>query len=120
MAFLRTKYASDCDYPDIQLHFVGGSTNTDFGVQTWRAHGLEKSFYKEVFQPIEGKDVWSILPMVLRPKSRGFIKLKTTNPYDHPLLYPHYLSDPDDMDIKILIEGVKIAMNLSQTQAFQK
>lgn len=56
--------------------------------------------------------------MLLRPNSRGEIKLKSTDPYDHPLLYPNYLTDPQD--IKVLVEGVKFAIKLSETEAFQK
>ena len=29
-------------------------------------------------------------PVLLRPKSRGFIKLRTTSPYDPPIIDPRY------------------------------
>lgn len=64
LAFINTKYANDSvDHPDIELHFVSGSTNSDGGVQLWKAHGLKESFYKAVYEPINNKDVWSAIPV---------------------------------------------------------
>ncbi|PSN57084.1 hypothetical protein C0J52_01330 [Blattella germanica] len=56
-------------------------------------------------------------PTLLRPRSRGLIKLNTTNPFDPPLIYPNYFSDPPDM--QILIEGLLLAVRLSQTSVLR-
>jgi len=64
LAFINTKYANhSVDTPDIELHFVSGSTNSDGGVQLWKAHGLKEEFYKSVYEPINNKDVWSAIPV---------------------------------------------------------
>lgn len=119
LAFVNTKYANKSDdFPDIEFHFVSGSTASDGGTQIWRAHGIKDSFYRKVFQPISNKDVWSVIPVLLRPRSRGIIKLRSKNPYDYPLIYPNYLTDP--LDINTLIEGAKIGMALSRTKAMQR
>lgn len=119
LAFVNTKYvnASD-DYPDIEFHFVSGSTNSDGGAQLKKAHGLTDAFYNRVFGPINNKDAWSVIPMLLRPRSKGFIKLRSKKPFDYPLIYPNYFQD--DFDMKTLIEGVKIGVALSKTPAFKK
>ncbi|CAH0696827.1 unnamed protein product [Spodoptera exigua] len=119
LAFVNTKYvnASD-DFPDIEFHFISGSTNSDGGEQISKIHGLMDTFYDAVFRPINNMDVWSIIPMLLRPRSKGFIQLRSANPYDYPYIYPNYLSD--ERDLKTLVEGVKIAVALSRTRAFQK
>uniref|UniRef100_A0A2A4K2X4 Glucose-methanol-choline oxidoreductase N-terminal domain-containing protein n=1 Tax=Heliothis virescens TaxID=7102 RepID=A0A2A4K2X4_HELVI len=119
LAFVNTKYvnASD-DFPDIEFHFISGSTNSDGGEQISKIHGLMDTFYDAVFRPINDMDVWSIIPMLLRPRSKGFIQLRSANPYDYPYIYPNYLSD--ELDVKTLVEGVKIAVALSRTRAFQK
>lgn len=119
LAYVNTKYtnASD-DYPDIEFHFVSGSTNSDGGSQLRKAHGLTESFYNSVFQSISNRDAWSIIPMLLRPRSVGSIKLRSSNPFDYPLIYPNYLSD--DFDTKSLVEGVKIAIAVSRTKAMQR
>jgi choline dehydrogenase-like flavoprotein len=119
LAFVNTKYvnASD-DFPDIEFHFVSGSTNSDGGSQLRKIHGLTESFYNKVFAPINNRDVWSIIPMLLRPKSIGQIKLRSNNPFDYPYIYPNYFKD--DYDMKTLIEGVKIAVALSRTVSMQR
>ena len=49
------------------------------------------------------KEGFSMYPLLMRPKSRGRISLKSSDPKDYPLIQPNYLKHPDD--IKILIEG---------------
>ncbi|XP_012232576.1 glucose dehydrogenase [FAD, quinone]-like [Linepithema humile] len=119
IAFVNTKYANvSLDFPDIELHFISGSTNSDGGKQIRKAHGLTKQFYNAVFGAISDKDTWSVIPMLLRPKSRGMIKLRSKDPFDHPLIYPNYFKEPED--IATLVEGVKIAVALSRTKAFKR
>jgi choline dehydrogenase-like flavoprotein len=39
----------------------------------------------------------TITTVVVKPKSRGYVKLRSGNPDDMPLVSPHLLKDPDDM-----------------------
>lgn len=117
VAFINTKYANaSIDWPDIELHFTSAALSSDPHVKV--AHGLKDEFYTEVFKEINNKDAYSILPMLLRPKSRGFIKLHTKNPIDYPLLYHNYLTHPDDVDV--LREGLKTAIATSETYALKR
>lgn len=119
LAFVNTKYANASDdFPDIELHFISGSTNSDGGRQIRKAHGLTEKFYNAVFGPINNKDTWSVIPMLLRPRSKGVIKLRSKNPFDYPMIYPNYFKD--NFDMATLIEGVKISVALSRTKAFQR
>lgn len=43
----------------------------------------------------------TINPCVLRPESRGEIRLRSTDPAAHPIIDPRYLSAPEDMRISI-------------------
>lgn len=54
-----------------------------------------------------------MIPAVLHPKSRGYLKLKDNNPLSHPLIYPRYYTHPDDM--KVMVEGIKFGVRLSET-----
>lgn len=119
LGFVNTKYVNASeDFPDIEFHFVSGSTNSDGGNQLMKIHGLKDSFYKSVFEPLAGKDTFSIFPMLLRPKSKGSIKLRSSNPFEYPKIYPNYFDNEED--IKTLIEGTKIAVALTRTKAFQR
>ncbi|KAL1129800.1 hypothetical protein AAG570_012744 [Ranatra chinensis] len=75
-------------------------------------------FYNEVFAEINNRDVFGVFPMMLRPKSRGVIRLRSNNPLQYPLIYPNYLTHPDD--VKVLREGVKAGLALGQTAAMKR
>lgn len=119
VAFFSTKYANKSDdWPDMEFMLSSGSTPSDGGQQVKRAHGLTDEFYNEVFSSINNRDVFGVFPMMLRPKSRGVIKLASKNPFRYPLIYHNYLTHPDD--VGALREGVKAAIALGETQALKR
>jgi len=83
-----------------------------------KAHGVTDDFYNEVYSDINYKDTFGIFPMMLRPKSRGEVKLRSKNPLDYPLLYHNYLTHPHD--VNVLREGVKAAIAYGSTQALKR
>lgn len=116
-AFFSTKYANQSDdWPDMNFMITSASTPSDPQVKI--AHGLKDEFYNEIYKEIENTDVFGVFPMILRPKSRGFIKLQSKNPLIYPLLYHNYLTHPDD--VAVLREGVKTAIAFGQTQAMKR
>ena len=52
-----------------------------------------------------------------RPRFRGELKLKSSDPFDYPSMNPRYLSDKEDM--QELIRGARIWEKIMQTPAFQ-
>jgi len=118
LAWVPTSFANrSADWPDIEFHFVSGSPASDAGRQVRKAHGISDSMW-EMYKPLSYKDTWSVMPMLLRPKSRGRVRLRSSNPFDKPLFYAGYFTHPDD--IKVLVEGVKFAMSLAQTDALKR
>ena len=73
--FIRSR--AGVQYPDIQFHFLPMAVSYD-GSSLAREHG---------FQAHVG-------PM--RSKSRGSVRLASSNPLDHPKLFFNYLSHPED------------------------
>lgn len=59
-------------------------------------------------------------PILLRPKCRGVIKLRSNSPFDYPLIYPNYFDKAEDMTT--LIEGVKFVLKfvMSKTAPFRR
>ncbi|XP_033354421.1 glucose dehydrogenase [FAD, quinone]-like [Bombus vosnesenskii] len=119
LAFINTKYtnASD-DFPDMQLHFAALAENTDGGRTLRKIYGLNRKYYDAVFGEFLNKDAWTAIPTLLRPKSRGVIKLRSNNPSDYPLIYPNYFERPEDM--ATLVEGIKFAVEMSKTASFRR
>lgn len=116
-AFINTKYAnSSDDWPDMNYLFTSGAVTSDPHARV--AHGLTEEFYQEVYSEITNKDTFTIVPMMLRPKSRGFIKLASKNPLRYPLIYHNYLTHQDDVDV--LREGLKSALAVGETYAFKR
>ena len=72
----------------------------------------------EVYRPLAFKDTWSIVPMLLRPKSKGHIRLRNSNPYEKPIITANYFTHPNDLEV--LVEGLKIALALAETHSFKK
>lgn len=60
---------------------------------------------RERFQKSINKEIGTFFVenILLHPKSRGTIRLQTTDPFDPPLIDPNYLDHPDDA--KVLLKG---------------
>jgi choline dehydrogenase len=99
----------------------------------WEAGGLIKSdetapypdlqyhFGPVGFEYIKGKitlnQAFAIHVDLLRPKSRGSIRLNTSNPQDKPLLYFNYLDRQSDLET--LIKGIHKTRDLVSQPAFK-
>ncbi|KAJ8594667.1 alcohol oxidase [Rhizopogon salebrosus TDB-379] len=64
--------------------------------------------------PIDRKShMYQMIVILLRPTSKGSILLKSTDPYDDPLLDPSYLETKHDIDT--LVRGVRAAFKIAHT-----
>lgn len=105
--FTKTKYSVDEDphVPDMELVFGPGALTGDTGGSLRSMLNLDEKLVNEVYGPFMGHDAWSLVPVLLRPKSRGYMKLKSKNPFDPPLFYPNYLAD--ERDLLTIVDGIK-------------
>ncbi|XP_078490265.1 glucose dehydrogenase [FAD, quinone]-like [Ciona intestinalis] len=55
---------------------------------------------------------------VLDPTSVGYIKLRSSNYLDHPVIQPNYLSN--QKDVEIMIEGFRLIEKLEKTKSFKE
>jgi choline dehydrogenase-like flavoprotein len=119
VAFVNTKYADPSGlWPDVQFHFGPSSINSDGGMHIRKITNLKDQVYNTVYKPLENSETWTILPLLLRPKSSGWVRLQSRNPFVQPMIEPNYFAYKED--IAVLTEGIKIAMNVSNTPAFQR
>lgn len=119
VAFVNTPFANhSMDWPDIQFHMAPASLNSDNGDQVKKVLGIKDSLYNEVFSPIANKDAWTIIPLLLRPRSRGTIRLHSKNPFHNPIIDTNYFKDP--LDVATLREGAKIARRVAEANVFKQ
>ncbi len=90
------KSSPDEPRPDLQLHFVIGKLINHGRTPTW-GHG------------------YSCHVCVLRPKSRGSVRLASKDPFAAPLIDPAFMSDSDD--VQRMVKGFKIMRDLMQQSA---
>ncbi|KAF2903353.1 hypothetical protein ILUMI_02834 [Ignelater luminosus] len=75
--------------------------------------------YDAITQPLAGKYFWSIIPVLLHPRSTGTIKLKTRDPLDYPLLDSNLYSARYGDDMKEMLKIIKDIFDISRTPAFR-
>ena len=95
-AFLKTR--PELAAPNVQLHFVVALVK-NHARELGLGHGL------------------SCHVCLLRPKSRGSVKLASREVGDVPLIDPGFLQDPDD--VRQLIEGFRITRELMRAPAMK-
>lgn len=92
--FARTR--PDVEVPDVQFHFVPAILE-DHGRTKVRAHGF------------------SCHVCVLRPESRGTVRLASPDARAAPLIDPQFLSD--DRDVEVLLRGTKLMRRILEAPA---
>jgi choline dehydrogenase-like flavoprotein len=118
VAYIRSAVAdTPDDYPDLELLFGASHLGGDDGVVGTRVLGIEPETYREVVASSFGQDGYTIWPLVMRPRSTGWVRLKSKNPLQWPLMYGNYLADERDIDT--IVEGIKFIIKLSQTSALR-
>ena len=93
------------DNPDIELVLGLGALSGDMSGSMRSLFGVTDEFYQKVFKEYEGTDAFSIVPILLHPKSRGRVMLRSSNPFQGPILEPNYFHEQDDLDT--MIRGIK-------------
>lgn len=115
LGFVNTKNPKKrSSLPDIELLFIGGGLKGDLVVET--TMGLN-SRMRQIWTKHAGNFGWSILPMLLKPKSRGTIKLLANDINVKPEIVPNYFDNPED--VRTMIAGIKAAISVGRTKAMQ-
>lgn len=110
-AFIRTKYAdNDETVPDIQFHF-DGRNRKEF-------YSDPKTYLASNTLPFAFYDSINVRPILLLPKSRGYLTLNKTDPvFGQPLIYPRFFTI--NRDLKTLVAALQFAVKLENTKAFK-
>ncbi|KAI9020321.1 choline dehydrogenase [Hyaloraphidium curvatum] len=57
---------------------------------------------------------YTLTPVMLNPKSAGHLSLKSSDPFEYPLIEPNYLAHPDDEEA--LVRGLKMTRKVAASE----
>jgi choline dehydrogenase len=60
----------------------------------------------------------TVTTVVVKPKSRGFVRLRSADPSDMPLVSPHLLREPDDL--RTMVEGQRFFLRAFETSPLKE
>ncbi|KAJ8926358.1 hypothetical protein NQ314_021283, partial [Rhamnusium bicolor] len=109
VGFMKTSESTtEGDQPDVEFLFSRGSLASDRHTFSKIAFAFRDKVYDSVFKLAQRRPHWGIFPTLLYPKSKGNITLRCNNPRAPPLIYPNYFTDPENKDIKTMVEANSI------------
>lgn len=110
-AFVNTR--GGAGEADLQIRFVNGYALDPDAIQS----------YIKIGQLQQTKKKWpagvTMQLLTARPKSRGTVGLKSTDPFDHAKVELNYFKD-DGSDLATLVNGVKVARSIAEQSPLGK
>ena len=103
--FYKVNGASLVDQPDIELVLGAGALTGDISGSLKSIFGFTDEWYEQFFHGYEGLDGFSIVPILLHPKSRGRVTLRSSNPLYWPILEANYYENEEDL--KTMVQGIR-------------
>ncbi len=103
VGFLRSSQATN-GVPDMQVHVLPWSypaPNQDAPVRP----------------VVDTRPALTVMPTLIYPKSRGEVRLLSSDPAEAPLIDPHFLEDPADG--RLLLEGIKRMREVMASKAMR-
>ncbi|CAH1792747.1 unnamed protein product [Owenia fusiformis] len=122
MGFMKSPHQPVTEkQPIVQIHALSVLLGSDAGEDYVKNNlGYSDELWNVNYGDKEHDGKWgvSILPTLLKMGTTGVIKLKSSDPFDFPLIDPKYYKNP--LDVKHLVSGIKYATEkLGRTKAFK-
>lgn len=108
---LRNQPAS-IKYPLASLHFLSNPSVLDADQLN-----IKDSVWNSIHLEPLSREGLTIFPILLHPRSKGTVRLRSTNPADPPVINPNYLAE--ESDVKQLVEAYSFARRLIHTTALK-
>ncbi|XP_058458023.1 glucose dehydrogenase [FAD, quinone]-like [Malaya genurostris] len=120
LMYIKTPVAESTDpgLPDIEIMQAFTSIDFDSGPGTATAFRLTNETYDGYFRPIENIRSFQYLPLLLKPRTRGKLRLKSRNAFHHPRFEYQYFED--DRDLEALVHGIREAIRVTSQKPFRE
>ncbi|KAI5637911.1 GMC oxidoreductase domain-containing protein [Phthorimaea operculella] len=101
--------------PDVEIAFEGNFVRSDkFMLTNVSVHAAEESN-----MPLAYYNLINVIPIVLRPKSKGKVTLNKRNPkYGRPVITANLLKEPEDLET--LVDAIDISLQLLDKKEVKK
>lgn len=110
IAFFNTRSRLEKS-PNIEIT----TSNQPMSVPSQRFFNIKNDTYK-LLSEVNPLTHFTVYVILLKPKSRGSVKLKSSSPVDHLLIDPAYFSDSNNEDIKVVYEGIQFVQDIINTK----
>ena len=105
--FFKTSEAKED--PDLQMRFIPALAQSPLGISNYKEYGEKWLSWPSGF---------TFQNICCRPKSKGYIRLKSSNYHDKPIISTGYLSS--DEDVVSIRNGLKLSRKLGSSEQFKK
>lgn len=113
-AFVNTRNTTS-ELPDIQLHFFQYRMGEEKRLRkVLDNYGYDESINESIMSGIKKSELLMVMVVLLRPKSKGKIELRSKDPLDKPRIYGNYLEEIDD--VETLIRGISVVKRVVATK----
>lgn len=100
MGFWNSKYQDPSkDWPDVQFFLGSYGYAADGGLIGRRAAAISMINFATSYEPVIFQDSFLITPLLMRPKSRGWLEITSSDNRDYPKIHANYYDHPMDMAI---------------------
>lgn len=99
--------AQHLDLPEYQLYFFEGIWGSD------PPFGFSQEAYDQLYEPYRNKSTLYCVSQDLVPESRGFVSIRSRNPYDPPVIDPKYYMVRKDLSH--VISGMKTCYKIMES-----
>ncbi|KAF5303556.1 hypothetical protein FQR65_LT08157 [Abscondita terminalis] len=117
VAFLKLNSSDASDQPDVEFIMVPSNNVSPY---IKNAYNYNDETYNTIWEKVDPRKSFTIFVILLHPKSRGTVKLKSKSPYIYPAIDHNFLSDSDENDIEFMFQGIEEALKLLETNAFKR
>lgn len=107
------------DLPDALIFFIFAPKQDKFVLTKFmKNQGLKEDILRKFREINADYDLLLPIPVILHPKSRGLIQLKSTDPCDPPKIRPNYLTEPDDL--KSMLQAIRFIERFASTEVMKQ